>query len=473
LYYLLAKLVGAKGGRKVKYGNLQSMEEQSVSVPNAAKQIEDALYQRMVKCAEPAVWTERMLQSLCNEGAKNRKWYSLIDKVYSMETLRKAWQRVYRNKGGAGADDETVIMFRSNAEENLRAIHKQLREERYEVSAIKRCLINKDNGKEKRPLGIPTVRDRIVQTALRMVIEPIFESMFSEHSYGFRPKRSQKDALREVSSLIAKGYTHVVDVDLKGYFDSIPHDRLMEYVKEYVADGRVLMLLEQFITASVMEGMNEWAPELGCPQGAVISPLLSNIYLNCLDHTIMAAGLHMVRYADDFVIMCKSQEDTEMALSLVDKYAVEHELTVHPEKTKVVDASTRNESFDFLGYEFRGSLKLVSRKSIRKFRINMRGVTKRCNKHSLEEIIRRANAVLKGWFEYFKHANKYQVARQDGWIRKRLRRILRIRLKKKKGTGGCLNDHLQWPNKFFADNGLFCLKNARMEAVQPLKEGNY
>jgi len=270
-----------------------------------------------------------------------------------------------------------------------------------------------------------------------------------------------------VSSLIAKGYTHVVDVDLKGYFDSIPHDKLMRYVEERVADGRVLKLLKQFITASVMEGMNEWSPEAGTPQGAVISPLLSNIYLNGLDHLMEDAGFHMVRYADDFVILCQSQEETTTALELVNEYACEHGLIVHPDKTKVVDASKR-EPFDFLGYHFKGNQKLISSKSIKRFRNKMRWITKRCNKYSLDVIIKEANLVLKGWFEYFKHANEWSLNRQDGWIRKRLRRILRIRLKKKRGTGRGLADHKQWPNVFFADNGLFCLKNARMEAMQSL-----
>lgn len=446
------------------------MEEQSVSVPDMAKQTEEVLYHRMVECAEPAVWTKRMLQSLCNGGAKNIKWYSLIDKVYSLETLRSAWKKVRSNKGSAGADGETIQMFEINAEKNLRAIQRQLKEDRYNVSSIRRCWIDKDGGKEKRPLGIPTVRDRIVQTAIRMVIEPIFEIGFSESSYGFRPGRNQKGALRELDSLMYKGYTTVVDVDLKGYFDSIPHDQLMGYVEEHVADGKVLKLLKNFMSASVMDGLTEWTPESGCPQGAVISPLLSNIYLNGLDHMMEQAGSHLIRYADDFVIMCKSDEDAMTALTLVEEYTCAHGLTIHPEKTKVVDAS-KAEPFEFLGYRFVGSRKYVARKSLKRLRDKIRRLTGRCNRYGLVEIIRRLNSVLKGWFEYFKHTYKTTMTYNDGWIRRRLRRILRKQIKKKRGMGACQGDHRKWPNKFFADNGLFSLETARLEAVQSLKQG--
>jgi len=454
----------------VKYGNRQSMELKSVSVPLVAKQTEDAQYHKMVECAEPVVWTKRMLQSLCNGGEKNKRWYSLFDQVYSIETLRCAWGRVLRNKGSAGVDNETIKMFELNAEKNIRAIHRQLKENRYKTSSIKRCWIDKDSSKEKRPLGIPTVRDRIVQTALRMVIEPIFEIQFSDSSYGFRPGRNQKGALRELDSLMYKGYTTVVDVDLKGYFDSIPHDKLMGYIEKDISDGKILGLIEEFMSASVLDDLQEWTPEFGCPQGAVISPLLSNIYLDGLDHKMKDAGYHLIRYADDFVIMCKTDEEAQAALELVGEYTREHGLTIHPEKTKVVD-SAKSEPFEFLGYRFVGHRKYVSKKSLKRFRDNVRKITRRSNRYGLAVIIQRLNKVLRGWFEYFKHTYKTVLSGQDGWIRRRLRLILRKYNKRTKGSGISQTDHKRWPNKFFSDNGLFCLGTARLEVVQSLQQG--
>jgi len=387
-----------------------------------------------------------------------------------MKTLRCAWGKVRRNKGSAGTDGETIHMFERNSEKNLRAIQRQLKESRYGVSSIRRSWIDKDGSSDKRPLGIPTVRDRIVQTALRIVIEPIFEVGFADSSYGFRPCRNQKGALREMYSLMRKGYTKVVDVDLKGYFDTIPHDKLMGYVKEHVADGKILKLLMSFIKASVMDDLSEWSPEFGCPQGAVISPLLSNIYLNYLDHQMKQSGFRMIRYADDFVIMCRSTEESERAMELVENYAHEHGLTVHPEKTKTVDVS-RSEPFEFLGYRFVGFRKYVAKKSLKRFRDKIRTLTRRSNRFGLYEIILRLNRVLKGWFEYFKHTHWAVLPGQDGWVRRRLRLILRKHRKRSRGSGRNPIDHKRWPNKFFADNGLFSLETARLEVMQSLKEG--
>jgi RNA-directed DNA polymerase len=232
-------------------------------------------------------------------GVKGGKWYSLIDKVISQGNLKSAFAQVKRNKGSAGVDRVTIRMFEAHLEENLQRLTVSLQEGSYIPQAIRRVWIRKPGSKEKRPLGIPTVRDRVVQAALRNVLEPIFERDFAAQSYGFRPQRGTKDALRRVAELLKAGYVHVVDADLQSYFDTIPRQPLLEQVKGKVADSKVLGLLEAYLGQEVMESAKDWTPERGTPQGAVISPLLSNIYLDPLDHRMAQLGYEMVRYADD------------------------------------------------------------------------------------------------------------------------------------------------------------------------------
>src|SRR5271170_6667946 len=311
---------------------------------------------------EPAVWTERMLAAL-QKGVKGGKWFSLIDKVHPERTRRAAFSQVAANEGAAGVDHVTIAMFEGHRDEELRRLSEQLRTDTYRPQAIRRHYIPKPGTKEKRPLGIPTIRDRVVQTALRMVLEPIFEYEFAEQSYGFRPGRGCKDALRRVDELLKTGFTYIVDADLKSYFDTIPHDRLLALVAQKVSDGRVLSLIESFLKQGVLDGLREWTPEEGSPQGGCISPLLSNVYLNPLDHLMAQQGFEMVRYADDFVILCRRPEDAAKALALVQEWTAEAGLKLHPEKTKIVDAKTG--TFDFLGYRFkRGSIRFPRPKSM-------------------------------------------------------------------------------------------------------------
>ena len=298
---------------------------------------------------ESTVWTERMLTAL-EQGVKGGKWFSLIDKVHPARTLDAAFTQVAANRGAAGVDHVTITMFKDHREENLKKLSEDLRIGRYRPQQIRRHYIPKPGSKELRPLGIPTVRDRVVQTALLNVLEPIFEHDFAEHSYGFRPRRGCKDALRRVDELLKAGYTYIVDADLRSYFDTIPHDRLLALVAQKVSDGRVLSLIESLLKQGVLDGMHEWTPEEGSPQGGSISPLLSNIYLNPLDHSMARQGFEMVRYADDFVILCRSPEDAARALAVVQAWTAEADLKLHPEKTRIVDAT--KEPFDFLGYRF-------------------------------------------------------------------------------------------------------------------------
>ena len=307
------------------------------------------------------------------------------------------------------------------------------------------------------------MRDRIVQAAIVNVIEPIFERDFAEHSYGFRPRRGCKDGLRRVDHLLKAGFVHVVDADLKAYFDSIPHDQLLAQLKTKIADGRVLSLIESFLTASILDGMDEWTPSSGAPQGAVLSPLLSNVYLDPLDHLLADAGIEMVRYADDFVLLCRTREAAEAALSLVQSWVAAAGLTLHPTKTRIVDS--RVESFAFLGFEFRGEKHWPRKKSLQKLKDSLRSKTHRTSGESLQCVIVQLNQALRGWFGYFKHSSYRNVFQDlDQWLRGRLRSILR---KRRGGRGrGRGKDHHRWRNRYFTDLGLFSLVAAHVSACQ-------
>jgi RNA-directed DNA polymerase len=402
-----------------------------------------------------------MLTAL-ERGVGGGKWYSLIDKVHPTTTLEAAFYKVAANKGAPGVDHITVREIEDHLDENLKRLSGDLKSGRYTPQQIRRHYIPKPGTKERRPLGIPTVRDRVVQTALRMVLEPIFERDFAEHSYGFRPGRGCKDALRRVDELLKEGYTHVVDADLKSYFDTIPQDRLMAQVRRKVSDGRVLSLIEAFLKQGILDGLQEHTPEAGTPQGAVISPLLSNIYLDPLDQLMAEQGIEMVRYADDFVILCRSPEEAEAALNVVRQWTAEAGLTLHPSKTRIVDA--RTDGFDFLGYRFEAGKRRPRKKSLEQLGATIRAKTKRTSGESLQAIIEDLNRTLRGWFEYFKHSHFWTFRPLDQRVRMRLRSILRKRIGLQGAGRGA--DHQRWPNEFFTKQGLFNLTTAHAQARQ-------
>jgi RNA-directed DNA polymerase len=439
-------------------------EERPSAVPATAQQDGDALARW--GWTEPAVWTERMLTAL-DEGVKGGKWFRLIDKVFAERNLAASYVKVAANQGAPGVDHITVEAFGNDLAANLAKLTRTLHDGSYRPQAIRRVYIPKPGSQEQRPLGIPTVRDRVVQAAVRHAVEPIFEKEFAAHSYGFRPGRGCKDALRRVDALLKGGAVYVVDVDLKSYFDTIPHDRLLSRLRERIADGRVLGLIESFLTAGIMDGLSEWEPEAGAPQGAVLSPLLSNIYLNPLDHQMAARGYAMVRYADDFVILCRSQTEAEQALAEVRQWCEAEGLTLHPTKTRIVDV--RQEGFDFLGYRFqttqRGRLtRWPRKKSEQKVKETLRAKTKRTNGHSLQVIIAEVNRTLRGWFGYFQHSCRGTFAKVDRWVRMRLRSILR---KRAGGQGhGFGRAHQRWPNAFFTEQGLYSLATAHAQVSQ-------
>jgi RNA-directed DNA polymerase len=402
-----------------------------------------------------------MLTTL-HTGVRGGRWHTLIDKVFSPQNLFAASQKVTGKQGAAGVDHQSAEDFETHSREELARLHETLRTDAYVPQAVRRVWIPKPGSNEQRPLGVPAVRDRVVQTALLNVLEPIFDVTFSEHSYGFRHGRGCHHALERVEQLLEAGHVHVVDADLKSYFDTIPKDRLLALVGEKVSDSRVLRLVEMFLEQGVLDGLSEWTPEAGTPQGAVISPLLANIYLNPLDHLLEEAGLALVRYADDFVILCRSREDAVRALDVVRSWVATNGLTLHPTKTRIVDA--REQSFAFLGYSFRGKLRFPRAKSLQKLKDEVREKTRRTNGDSLPTTCERLRRQLQGWFTYFRHCHWSVFRDLDPWIRGRLRSLLRKRSKRRgRGRG---KDHQRWCNTFFAEQGLYSLNAAHVRFVQ-------
>ena len=400
--------------------------------------------------------------SALENGVKGGRWYSLMDKVYAPATLSAAWERVRVNDGAAGVDSQSIERFEARAERYLAELSTAMREGSYRPQPIRRVDIPKGDGRT-RPLGIPTVKDRIVQTAVKFVLEPIFEATFRPTSYGFRPGRGCRDAVREVAQLIEDGHAFVVDADFESYFDTIPHERLMQRIEERISDGRILGLVRGWLGQDIMQGLQRWTPTEGTPQGAVISPLLANIYLHPLDNLMAARGYRMVRYADDFVVLCKSREQADAALAEIRAWVADNGLRLHPDKTRVGDCRQAGEGFDFLGYRFEAGRRFVRKKSLDRFKDKIRDKTRRTRGDSLARIIDDLNPTLRGWFAYFKHAHPRTFIALDKFIRRRLRSLLR-KQEKRPGFGRCQADHQRWTIAFFAQAGLLALHTARLNA---------
>jgi RNA-directed DNA polymerase len=428
----------------------------SVTVPQKAKQTESSPTEWA--WVDRAIWTERMLAALGN-GVKGSKWFSLIDKVYRPSTLQAAWQQVKANKGAAGIDRQSVQRFAANEQAYLSELAQQLEQGEYQAQAVRRVEIPKAGGKT-RPLGIPTVKDRIVQTAVKRVIEPIFENEFLDSSYGFRPGKSCKDALRQVDAYLKAGYTHVVDADLKGYFDSIPHDLLKTRIEAHISDGSLLELLGSWLHQDIVRDLERWTPTAGTPQGAVISPLLANLYLHPLDEKMTKLGYKMVRYADDFVILCQTAPQAQAALHEVKVWVEENGLSLHPDKTHVGDCLVTGQGFEFLGYRFEAGRRWVRNKSLQALKDKIRAKTRRSRGISMATIIADLTPMIRGWYGYFKHAYRTTFPGLDGFVRRRLRAVLR-KQQKSPSMGRCLNDQRRWPNVYFANLGLFTMEAAQ------------
>lgn len=405
---------------------------------------------------EHSVWTDRMLTRL-ETSEPTTKWFRLWDKVLAEHNLQAAFWAVWRKAGAPGVDRQTVQQFDQQAPAELAGLREQLHTRRYRRQPARRVWIPKPGQTERRPLGIPAVRDRTVEAAVRQVIEPIFERDFAAHSYGFRPGRGCREAVARVEELLSRGHTWCVDCDLKSYFDTIPHERLMALVEARIVDGNVLGLIRQSLKAGVLDELKGWQPtERGTPQGAVISPLLANLYLNPLDHEMARRGWELVRYADDLVVLCQTREEADEVLAFLRQWTTDAGLTLHPTKTQIVHALS--DGFDFLGWHFRGHQKWPRKKSLQKLQEKLRPLTRRTNGRSLSAIIAQANPILRGWYGYFRESLPTGLQRPDGWLRRRLRALLRKR-EKRPGYGLGEADSRRWPNQWFAEQGLFSLEH--------------
>jgi len=362
--------------------------------------------------------TVRVFQRQIYRAAKadpKRKFGVLYDKVYRDDVLVFAWLMVRDNRGSAGVDKQTIgDVLRYGVMKLLQEIQEELKEKQYRPQAVRRVMIEKGNGK-LRPLGIPTVKDRIVQTAVKLVIEPIFEADFADCSFGFRPKRGAHGAIQEIYKYLKAGCKWVVDADLKAYFDTIPHDKLILLVKQRLADKSIIKLLQLWLTAGVLSEGSITRNVVGTPQGGVISPLLANIYLNALDQLWVKKeykyhSAHLIRYADDFVILCEyePQQYYDIARARLARLG----LTINEEKTKIVHATA---GFDFLGHTFivapskktgwLGTYYYPSDKSMMKVKAKIKEIIKSGQHKELPDVIDQLNPILRGWGNYFKTGN--------------------------------------------------------------------
>lgn len=440
----------------------KSQEALPIRVPFSATPVGEPVQIR--DWAQRAVWTDRMLTTLLEDKVRGGKWHSLVDKVYSEMNLFLSALRVTGKNGSAGVDGQTSEDFDQQLIAQTRLLGEQLKGQTYRPSAVKRVHIPKPGRpKETRPLGIPTIRDRVVQRAIVNVIEPILDHTFHDRSFGFRHGRGAHDALRIVEQKISDGYVYVVDADLKGYFDSIPKDRLMTLIRKHISDSRMLKLIKLFLDQSILEELKQWTPVSGVPQGAVLSPVLSNLYLNSLDHLMCNNGFEMVRYADDFVVLCRSEFEAEVAVQEIIAWVDEAGLTLHPTKTKIVDS--RVESFSFLGYSFRGENIYPRRESLKKMKARIKELTPRKRSGSMETIAKELNRVLVGWFTYFRHCRWPVYTMLDKKIRSRLRRLL-LQRHRKNPKRLCRNR--RWPNVYFTNLGLWSLREAHARFDQSL-----
>lgn len=352
-----------------------------------------------------------------------QKLYSLIDKIYNENNLKAAFKSVKKNHGAPGIDGETVELFEEKLEENIEFLHHSLKTSSYSPSPVKRVEIEKPDG-GIRLLGIPTVKDRVVQQAVVNIIERHFDLQFHPSSYGYRPNKSQHQAVAKAELFLKKGkLEHVVDMDLSKCFDTLDHEIMMSEVSKTISDGKVLSLIESFLKSGIMVDGAYEASEIGSPQGGVISPLLSNIYLNIFDQKMKTnTSYRIVRYADDILIFTKSKRDAQNAKAWATKILEEElKLSVNQDKTKI---TSLKEGVSFLGFTIFSNYTVIERKRIKRFKDKIRELTKRNSGVPIEITIARLNRYLRGWINYYRIANIKRFCKINmAWIRRRLRMI--------------------------------------------------
>jgi group II intron reverse transcriptase/maturase len=381
-----------------------------------------------------------------------RKAHSLIDKVYRWENLWTAWRRVRKNRGTHGLDRVSIHAFEQDAETHLRELQRKLMQDRYEPMPVRRAYIPKaSDPKQNRPLGIPAVVDRVCQQATHQVLSPVFERVFSPRSFGFRPGRKAHHAIATVLADGKEGYRYVLDADIASFFDELDHKVVMSHVCAHVADGRVLKLIQAFLTAGVWEDGVVSIPTKGSPQGGVISPLIANIVLNSFDGAVEAKGWRLVRYADDFIILTRSPEEAAEALEFAKEVLTGLKLSLHETKTRLTDFRG---GFEFLGFRLCRYRLGVRMKSVDKLRDRVRQLTRRQQGRNVGAVLKDLNPVLRGWACYFGVAEVASLfTRLDGWVRMRLRAF---RTKRR-----CRNDSHRLPNEKLAKWGLLSLLTSR------------
>lgn len=388
------------------------------------------------------------------------KAHSLIDKVYDWKNLYRAWRKVRANKGAHGLDRVTIQMFESDLETHLQEIQRKLMEHRFEPHPVRRAYIPKPaDPKKRRPLGIPVVADRVVQQAIVQVVEPLFDDEMSSRSYGFRKGRKAHDAIATLIQDAKEGFRVVVDADIASFYDSLDHEVVMSRVRARIADGRVLDLIEAFLKAGISENNVITVPTEGTPQGGVISPWLSNLVLDDLDKALESRRLRHVRYADDFVVVCRSREESEDALAYVKEVLGGLKLSLHETKTRISDFQ---EGFEFLGFHFHNQRIGVRAKSLERFKDRVRTVTQRQQGRNVEAVLEELNPVIRGWVNYVGVAEVTILCRcLDSWIRMRIRAFKT----KRRNT----NDNWRIPSRRMRKWGLLSLQQCRPQSRLSLR----